>query len=163
MVQFVCSKCGKCCKNFGQYIVIDSIINNATFYCTSKLSKEKFVAQVDKDQFRNFKNGREQSKKSNWCPFLRLDDVKPEYICTIYSTRPQICKDFKCSVMDIFDKNRKIIGRTSSNGSLVSQDTTLNNLWKEHIAPFMQSKDQKWLSRIKTILEEKGFQVLCYE
>ncbi len=46
MARFECSRCGRCCLNFGRYIIIERQFEGGRFSCHSRLSGEHFVAQL---------------------------------------------------------------------------------------------------------------------
>lgn len=154
-----CVCCGKCCqgiyiksmpateadirrwKNENRYDILEYVAEN------NSLSQQRYYLWV--------KNGKELLR----CPFLRKDKGKQTYHCTIYTTRPNICKDYpgigSClRVRDELLKNadtpkerttRRIIPTKATTPPVDNQQIKRGRVMKKSVAPkiirFIQMED----------------------
>jgi Fe-S-cluster containining protein len=162
MVHFACSRCGKCCQNFGPYLRVERELDEGQYYCHCSLSGEYFFARVVGGIQRDFMEKSPVSESSYPCPFLCREDRGP-YSCAIYPTRPVFCRNYRCSIMDILDANGERRGRVGGRKSLISSDPQLLSLWQQEIVPLSEMGDSSWRETAKVILEKKGYRVLQYE
>jgi Fe-S-cluster containining protein len=63
-----------------------------------------------------------------WCPFLRRSHGEI-FMCTIYSSRPGICREFRCRTMTILDSEGLEVGYVTGRSSLKTSDMALEALW----------------------------------
>lgn len=92
-----CNRCGNCCTNpsyMGTLMVSGEDVKR---WCRE--GRGDILEWVDilgpsndpyGDVWINLTTGEEKLR----CPFVRKDPNKPTYRCTIYETRPQVCKDY---------------------------------------------------------------------
>ena len=159
MVTFECSRCGKCCQNFGQYLTIARELDKSRYYCRLSLTGEYFFAQVTSDI--DFKRTA-SSRDPTWCPFL-LRKSEGKFLCSIHPTRPSFCREYRCSHLDILDAEGERRGRVSGKRSLVSKDLNLVAFWQKEIEPLLIENDLAWKKIVRTLLEHEGYQVIVYE
>lgn len=92
-----CNQCGKCCTNPGYMGNL-----TATGADVKRWMKEeredilKFVAILGSldNPYADLWVTADGDEKER-CPFVRKDKNKPTYRCTIYETRPEICRQYK--------------------------------------------------------------------
>jgi len=147
--------------SLGGVIRIERALSPTDFYCRLLVTQEMFLARVDsayRDLFRDRDGGKVHP---GWCPFLRKSDRG--YVCTIYQTRPALCREFKCYSMQILHADGRLAGRVGGRRSLLSSDATLNRIWEERVAPVKDESDQAWILRVKNLLEREGFTVKIFE
>ncbi|MDD1672115.1 MAG: YkgJ family cysteine cluster protein [Methanomicrobiales archaeon] len=159
MARFECSRCGRCCMNFGHYIIIEGQLEGGRFSCYSRLSGEHFVAQLMESR----RNGTSGRGRTYPCPFLKNEPRSERYLCAIYPTRPNFCREFRCSHMDIFNSAGERVGRVGGKKSLLSKDRPLLTFWDREISPLATDDDQTWLPRAQSMLENAGYRVVRYE
>lgn len=159
MVRFECSRCGRCCLNFGRYIIIERQLEGRRFSCHSRLSGEHFIAQLIESRGKDTSGG----ERTYSCPFLMKEVTTERYLCAIYPTRPGFCREFICSHMDIFNARGERIGRVGGKKSLLSKDPMLLAFWDREIVPLTKNDDPSWLSKAQNILENAGYRAVQYE
>lgn len=127
MARFACTRCGKCCISLGRHIRIERSLSAVQHYVRNAISGDLVPVTVHPDHRELYSGG---DGDAAWCPFLRKD---PEgvAVCTIYETRPQICRDFRCRTMVIYDREGNEAGYVSGTASLSSTDPVLIALWKD--------------------------------
>jgi len=180
MAVFCCNKCGKCCTSLGKYIRIERQLDEQDYYCKDEISGEFFKAhvpsefsnEIDQEYTSQIENGLD---KPNGCIFFRRDPSGTGFTCAIYSTRPQICRNFKCYRMIITKTDGTIVGRVVGNGDLQTTDETLLQIWTHEInsnsVPLRSVAEEKtpkfrsvyddptWVNRITATLSSHGY--LC--
>jgi Fe-S-cluster containining protein len=162
MGRFACSRCGKCCQNFGPYLRVERELDEGQYYCHCSLTGEYFFARVIGGIKRDFMQKESVSENPYPCPFLCRED-RGSYVCAIYPSRPAFCRDYRCSSMDIFEINGERRGRVGGRKSLISSDPELLALWQQEIGPLSELSDSSWRETVKVILERGGYRVVLYE
>jgi Fe-S-cluster containining protein len=163
MVEFVCDLCGKCCVSLGPLMTIERQMNEQDYYCRSKIDNSFFLAHVDPAYSEEIAN--EFSQESDTpcgegkkpCRFLRKSHQDTGYHCAIYSTRPKVCRDFRCYQMLIYNTEGKVCGRVMGKSTLRTDDTTLEDLWRERISPVPHANPVFWNEKVSAILAEHGY------
>ncbi len=161
MVRFVCSQCGKCCNSLGSAITIERAFDDRRFYCKVQVTGEHFVATVPGEYAALF--GDPEKGEPGVCPFLRKALKGGPFLCTIYPTRPALCREFRCSQAEILDAEGQQIGKLGGRRSLLSRDPALTAIWEKVVLPLRENDDLRWRARMKTLLEREGYQVILYE
>ncbi len=114
MAEFVCDLCGKCCVSLGPLITIERQLNEQDYYCHSKIDHSLFLAHVDpaySEEIADEYSGESDTPsgpEKNPCRFLRKSRQGAGYHCAIYSTRPKVCRDFRCYRMLIYNTEGKV-------------------------------------------------------
>ena len=140
MAEFVCNGCGKCCRSFGAFIRIERQVTGSDYYCRYGLTGEHFPVHVQPafadeiaDEFEMTGGVFDAGEKA--CPFLRPNKEGEGSVCAIYSTRPPVCRAFRCYRMLIHDVASGVLrGKVVGSYDLQTHDETLALLWKEKIA-----------------------------
>jgi Fe-S-cluster containining protein len=158
MVAFECSRCGKCCTSFGDFIKIERQLTSRDFYCRYGITNELFLVHIEHDFADSLPPGSTEGKPVKGCPFMRRDPAGKGMVCAVYATRPRICRDFRCYRMVILDRDGNECGRIMGRNDLKTPDTTLAQVWKEHIAPFLPSpNDTQWEKAVIDALAAHGY------
>jgi len=131
---FECNRCGKCCRSFGAFFIIERQMTDRDYYCRYRMTNELFSVHV-RSEFADEIAGRYEGSAadnresgSKGCPFLCKSREGTGYYCSIYSTRPNICRQFKCYRI-------LIRGTVFGINGLRTQDEVLMTIWKNKIAP----------------------------
>ena len=95
------------------------------------------------------------------CPFL-LSDGESGYVCSIYETRPRICRSFVCYTMLIFDRDNREVGKVKGRRSLESTDLHLVALWEEIQATGSRQR-VRMEKRGSWVLERNGYRAEFFE
>ena len=163
MAAFECDRCGKCCVSLGPHILIERQLNDRDYYCRCNIDNSIFLAHVDReycdeiaDEFEVAGNSPAGPEKKP-CVFLRKDRQGDGALCTIYSTRPKICMDFRCYRMLIYNRAGNLSGRVIGKNTLRSEDTALNNLWNERVAPVPYGDTAAWIAKVTALLAEQSY------
>jgi hypothetical protein len=179
MAEFVCNGCGKCCRSFGAFIRIERQVTDRDYYCRYGLTNELFPVHVQPEyaeeiagEFEDGEGVAGAEKKA--CPFLRPNKEDEEFVCAIYSTRPPVCREFRCYRMLIYDvASGEERGKVVGSYDLQTRDEALALLWKEKIAglphplprqhagPHTPSSgsadDRAWIKSVLAILAAHGY------
>lgn len=163
MAEFVCDLCGKCCVSLGPLITIERQLNEQDYYCHSKIDRSLFLAHVDpeySEEIANEYSGESETPSTpekNPCLFLRKSRQGAGNHCAIYSTRPKVCRDFRCYRMVIYNTEGKVSGRVMGKNTLRTEDTMLVDLWRKHISPVPHANPVLWNEKVSAILAEHGY------
>lgn len=157
MVRFICTRCGKCCMNFGYYIVIEREVGGGRVECRNRLDGEVFTARA-KEPVKGSRTG-----VPNWCRFLEYDPADNRYSCRIYETRPRLCREYRCRRLEVLDSSGKLVGKLAGETDLATVDHRLSKLWNSRIKPLLSKKSPGWKEEVARELESAGYRVMIYE
>ncbi len=150
MAVFECDQCGKCCVSLGPLITIERQLNDRDYYCRCKIDNAVFVAHVDPayreeiaDSFSDGECGHPFSGNRS-CGFLRMHSEGEGSVCAIYSSRPNICRDFRCYHMLIRNSQGMICGRVIGKNTLRTEDVLLRQIWDEEVLPVPYGDPVAW-------------------
>lgn len=153
MSEFNCSRCGKCCRSLGSHIKVERRVTQQDLYCRCMITGDLFSAHVRRDLL-DRQRTRDHELHRGECPFL-LSDGESGYICSIYETRPKICRSFVCYTMLIYDGDREV-GKVKGRRSLESTDLHLAALWEE-IRKLAHGNETAWRREALGMLERNGY------
>ncbi len=131
-------------------------MSSSDHYIRLGITREIIPVRVHPDYARIFRDTRPETADPSWCPFLRKQDTG-EFVCTIYPSRPKICRDFICSSVRILDREGGEAGRIQGRRSLKSDDPDLVRVWKEYIEPIQEADDRAWQEKMKGELKKAGY------
>jgi Fe-S-cluster containining protein len=163
MVAFECDRCGKCCVSFGPLITIERQLNDRDYYCRCKIDNSAFLAHVDPEYCEEIadefaaEDAAYSSPEKKPCRFLRKNRQGEGTRCTVYSTHPKICRDFRCYRMLIRNHEAAVCGRVIGKNTLRTKDTALEKLWKEQVAAIPCGDTVAWTEKVAGILSEHGY------
>ncbi len=166
MVSFVCDHCGKCCTSLGAYIRIERQLSDQDYYCKNTLTGEVFPVHVGPEFAdaidEEFTSGqREAAGPPKGCIFMRKNPEGPGTVCAIYPTLPQICREFRCYHMIIFDSRGEIAGRMVGRADIQTTDPVLARIWNDEVrllpCPATPASDPAWVERVRGILVVRGY------
>ena len=91
-----CSRCGRCCtKSSFMGSLTATAADIRRWRREDRREILAFVSQFDRrsggDIWVHYETGHEFAV----CPFVEREDDTDRWICTIYETRPQVCRDYK--------------------------------------------------------------------
>jgi len=157
MVAFDCNWCGKCCASFGAFIKIERQLTSRDFYCRYGVKNELFLAHVEGEYADSQPPSSETGVPVKGCPFMRKNKNGNGIACAIYATRPQICREFRCYRMVIFDHEGHECGRIMGRSELKTADESLAQIWKTSIVPLPHSDDARWEKSVIAALAAHGY------
>ncbi|MGA2120811.1 MAG: YkgJ family cysteine cluster protein [Methanoregula sp.] len=163
MATFTCDSCGKCCSSFGSFIAIERQMNDRDYYCRYSLTRDRFPVHVDAEYTDEVSErysapaGTGGSAGKRPCPFLCRKKDGVGLTCAIYATRPQVCREFRCYRMLVYDSSGHLSGKVIGAGEISTVDETLARLWKEKILSLPHAhpagaNDPVWVKTVTGIL-----------
>lgn len=163
MVGFACDRCGKCCVSLGSLITIERQVNDQDYYCRCKIDNTIFLAHVDPayrgeiaDEYADGDTALPGVQTPS-CRFLRKNREGEGTACAIYPARPKVCQDFRCYRMIIRNGGGAVCGRVIGKNTLRTEDTVLENLWKEHVMTVPAGDSAVWIRTVTGILADNGY------
>ena len=141
MAIFNCNCCGKCCTSFGEFIKVERQITDRDYFCRYGITNELFQVHVLPEYADDFSDefgamaetGKDAPQKG--CVFTRKNPDGPGFLCAIYPTRPNICREFLCYRMLIHHRpTGEVRGKLIGINELKTHDQILEAIWKEKIA-----------------------------
>jgi Fe-S-cluster containining protein len=91
-----CTRCGKCCTNasfMGTLSATGDDVKRWTAECRWDILRFVWALGNADNPWGDLWVDEAGIEKSR-CPFVRKDRGKPTYRCTIYETRPQVCRNY---------------------------------------------------------------------
>lgn len=158
MARFHCDRCGKCCISLGRHISIERKLSPTSHYCRVAVTRQVFPVTIQPEHREIFLDPPAGSAHESWCPYLRRDP-DGTFICTIYHSRPSICKNFVCYSMIIRDESGEEAGRIRAGKDMKSKNSELIATWEKDIVPLSFPDRASWQRRAKEILKEEGYTV----
>ncbi len=159
MTRFACDRCGKCCRSFGAFITIERQLNSRDYYCRYGITKEIFPVKVEPGFEEHiagiFDTGgrQETAPAAQQCCFLVKDPSGTGFACAVYSTRPAVCRNFRCYRMLIYHaESGRLSGKVIGQYQLRTENETLGALWDREIAALLPEKEGRYPGRVT----EKG-------
>jgi len=163
MVAFECDRCGKCCVSLGSLITIERQLNDRDYYCRCKIDNSVFLGHVDPayceeiaDEF-DAETAVHSIQEKKTCRFLRKNRQGEGTLCAVYSTRPKICRDFRCYRILIRNHEGSVCGKVIGKNTLRTEDASLENLWKEQVAVIPYRDTAAWTEKVVGILSEHDY------
>ena len=157
MVAFECNWCGKCCASFGEFIRIERQLTSRDFYCKYGIKNELFLAHIEGDYADSQPPSPKEGEPAKSCPFMRKNPKGKGVACAIYSTRPRICREFRCYRMVIHHPVGHECGRNMGRNELKTMDELLARIWKEEILPLSHTDDALWTKSVIAALAVHGY------
>jgi len=158
MVAFECSWCGKCCACYGDFIKIERQLTSRDYYCRYGIKNEMFLAHVEVDYIGDYPvESKDSNKTKKGCPFMHKSLSGSGFACAIYATRPQVCKEFRCYRMLIFDRDGHECGRILGRNQLKTTDEALGRIWNEEIEPIPYREGSRWEKMVIDTLATHGY------
>jgi hypothetical protein len=168
MAEFECDGCGKCCGSLGPLITIERQLNDRDYYCRNGLNNELFMVRVEPDYEEEISEefpdivGKEGVACRKTCVFLRKNVGGSGFACSVYPTRPKVCRDFRCYHMVIYKREGHSCGRVVGRHDIQTTDETLTRIWDEEVAAVSQAhtdgaRDPAWIQKVLALLSTHGY------
>jgi hypothetical protein len=113
--------------SLGRHIRIERSISSIQHYCRITITGELLPVAVHPQHRDLFSSG---VRDSAWCPFLRKED-DGRFTCTIFETRPRLCREFRCRTIQIYTLDGREAGYVKGRRSLVTDDPDLESAWRD--------------------------------
>ncbi|MFC2015236.1 YkgJ family cysteine cluster protein [Chloroflexota bacterium] len=88
-----CSMCGECCR--APVILITKPSDYRRWTHQGRLDILQYASVPPAQGYGDLGVNVEGGEESGYCPFIKKVSHS-EYICTIQSTKPKVCKEFRC-------------------------------------------------------------------
>ena len=163
MPSFACTRCGKCCMNFGELIRVERELSDIEYYCRFLITNEVFRARVMPEWREAFSDTAEVDAHPAWCRFLRRFPDGSGFVCTIHDSNAPICREFRCCLMRIYDRTGRQVGKVGGNRSLISEDEDLGRFFREQVMVIEGPSMKDWLAKAGKALSSAGYQVVIYD
>lgn len=163
MVKFECKGCGKCCFSFGQFIRIERQLNDRDYYCRYGVTGEVFQVHILPEYARDFADEFEglgspdSTTPQNNCVFVHKNKDGKGFSCTIYPSRPQICREFRCYRMLIYNREGHLCGRVIGRSTIVTADEQLRRIWDNTVVNLPHNDDSCWERDVIAFLLPRGY------
>jgi len=167
MSEFVCDWCGKCCRSFGEFIRIERKLTERDYYCRYGINNDLVLVHIQPEYADDVStmllDQREDSDApEKKCAFLVKNPKGTGFACTIYPTRPPVCREFRCYRMLIHNREGQLAGRVIGENEIRTADEALANIWKEHISHIPHNHkpntpDAVWMTNVMAILGQHGY------
>ncbi|WP_321504972.1 YkgJ family cysteine cluster protein [uncultured Methanoregula sp.] len=157
---FTCQQCGECCSTMGEIIEILEQTAPLCYRIGYTTTFEKRLVEVDPDKKDLFLCRTVTTKQSLACPFLRKT-APGRSICTVHSSRPDLCRQYSCFRILISDPDGKRIGKVTENTRyLVTMDHRLREVWNRDISGLQIPDEELWEDHVERLLSGKGYRVI---
>jgi Fe-S-cluster containining protein len=154
MVEFTCTRCGKCCVSLGRHLTQERSMSPVHHYCRNGITGEIVPVTISPEYRTTYTDG---ERDDSWCPFLRKNPDET-FTCTIYDTRPRICREFRCRTMAIYTSEGRETGTVSGRKTLSTDDPELKRLWIE-LTGTGNTADPAFFERLRHELARHGYRV----
>lgn len=158
MGPFICNRCGKCCISLGRHIRLERSLSSTSHSCRVKVTGELLPVQVHPEYRNLFHLRTPPSFDPSWCPFLRRSE-EGSFVCTIYSSRPGICRTFRCCTMRILDREGKEAGKVKGRRDLQTDDPRLLEIWTREILNPGDLPDPVFKKKAGSVLADHGYRL----
>ena len=156
---FECFQCGECCRQLGLVHSIQETYGDFRFLICNQYTGEKTPVGIDPDKREIFEDKSIFAKLPDACPFFRFRPGSELACCTVYQTRPEICRDYGCWRLLILNHQGRRVGRVRYIRTLCSDDPHLTRLWESCIENLQEPDDAVWENGMIRILSRNGFTV----
>ncbi len=162
MTGFTCTRCGKCCISLGRHMHIIRSVSPFSHSLRTRVSGETLHVQVSPAFRKLFLSRSPPAFEPGWCPFLRRT-ADGFYVCTIYPSRPSVCRTFRCCTMRIFDKAGGEAGKVKGRCSLSTVDPALREIWDREVMPAAGLPEEQFATLCISILASHGYGCEIYD
>ena len=158
-MSFECFQCGECCANLGLVHIIKEDDCDFRFLIHNNYTGEETPVSIDPDKRDLFLDMSILKKFPRICPFFRHQPDSGKACCTVYLTRPDICRDYGCWRLLILNHRGRRVGRVRYIRTLCSEDPVLTKLWDECVEHNVVPDDRVWEDKMIHTLTRAGYTV----
>jgi hypothetical protein len=154
---FICQQCGECCSIMGEVLCTLEDYGGYRFLLLNRYTGEKTPVTVDPDKRSLFMDAVALPAA---CPFLRFSQQDGKAYCTVHLTRPEMCRDFGCWRLLIFDASGKRAGRVMQRRFFAPDNATIALFWEDNIRALDETDDERWDEAVIGIFSLEGYTVI---
>ncbi|OPX72613.1 MAG: hypothetical protein A4E39_01428 [Methanoregulaceae archaeon PtaB.Bin152] len=142
--------------SLGRHMHVEKSLSPFSHTLRVLVTGERIPVQVN-PAFRDlFLWGTPPAYETGWCPFLRKEG-DGTFVCTIYSSRPVICRTFRCCTMRILDEAGSEVGKVKGKSSLSTADPVLRQIWEREVLPSSTLPEAQFARHCRTVLASHGY------
>jgi uncharacterized protein len=144
----------------GEIIGIRERIAPQKFRIQFTTTGEERTVEVDPDKENLFSAKGPGTSRPGACPFLR-EKSPGTHICTVHSSRPELCRQYACFRILVCDRDGKRLGRVwDASRYFTTTDPLLRELWNREISGREIVDDTVWEDFVGQVLIGKGYHVI---
>lgn len=144
----------------GEIIEIHEDLDSGLFRIGFSVTGEERIVSVDPEKRALFHSTEIRTSRPTACPFLRKYSNK-KFVCSIHTSRPELCCQYSCYRILVFDRCNKRIGRvTDASRYFTTTDPNLRSLWTQEIAGVEIPEEACWEEHVEQILTIAGYRVV---
>jgi hypothetical protein len=142
----------------GEIISIREKTGDCEFRIGYSATGEERTVNLDPDKKNLFFS--ENAKTTMACPFLR-EDNSGRVICTVHSSRPELCRQYSCFRILILDAEGRRAGRVlDKTRYLTATDLQLQEIWARECRSLPIADEARWEEEVGNILTRAGYCVI---
>ena len=158
VIAFVCQLCGECCGSMGEIIVIRERNRDGTLRIGFMPTGEERSVSLDPEKQDLFDKTAPVSGLA--CPFLR-EQSPGRAICTVHSSRPELCRQYGCFRILILDSNGRRLGRVMGGTRyFISRDPKISAFWQQECRHLNITDEQAWEEEVDRLLSLEGYRIV---
>lgn len=147
----------------GEIIEIREEMENSSFRIGLSVTGEERIVSVDLNKRELFRLKDDKTLRPMACPFLRQTSNK-KYVCSIHSTRPELCRQYSCYRILVLDNNERKMGKvTDASRYFITDNAELRRLWNREIAGVNIPNEKCWEEHVEQTLTSAGYRIIRKE
>jgi len=144
----------------GEIIEIREELDSCSYRIGLTVTGEDRVVTLDPDKQDLFRLQDLKTLRPMACPFMR-DDGNKKFVCSVHTTRPELCRQYSCYRILMLDSGNNRVGRVAdASRYFTTTDAELRKIWNEEIANKVISDEKCWEEHIEQIVTAAGYRVM---
>jgi Fe-S-cluster containining protein len=157
---FYCQQCGECCSSMGEIIEIIDELDPFVFRIKLTVTNEERIVSVDTEKRNWFRLHDNKMSQPMACPFL-WDTGNSKFVCSIHTSRPELCRQYSCFRILVFDSHDRKIGKVlHASRNFITADADLRRLWNQEIARVTILDEKSWEDHVEYTFSNAGYRIL---
>jgi hypothetical protein len=144
----------------GEIIEIREQTGPSAFRIGFTVTGEERLVAIDTDRQALWSGQDIRTRRPMACPFLR-EEPRGGCICTVHSSRPELCRQYSCFRILVLDAEGRGIGRVlDGTRHFVSPDSGLKTVWDRECASLDVPDENCWEEYVGSRLVSAGYRVV---
>jgi Fe-S-cluster containining protein len=124
------------------------------------VTSEERIVSIDPEKQDLYRSQDMMTLRPMACPFLR-ETVNKKFICSVHTSRPELCRQYSCYRILVLDSQDNHIGRvTDASRYFTTADPDLRVIWNREIAGVAILNEGRWETFVEQILTHAGYRIL---
>jgi Fe-S-cluster containining protein len=141
----------------GEIIEILEVFEPYSFRIGFTVTGEERIVSLDPEKQELFTA---QETRLMACPFLRQNSNK-KFVCSVHSSRPELCRQYSCYRILVLDSKDKRIGRvTNASRYFTTTDADLRKLWNREISGVVITDETCWEEHVERTFTRAGYRIM---